>query len=81
MATRPSMTRQHFALIAEVVKDFQPPSGAAAGYNTIHPSGKPAMEQATQDIRRAMARDFARALKGTNSGFQEDKFLHACGVE
>lgn len=61
-----TMTRQHFALIAETIAGF----------------GHYDEEHAEQDARTRsdLAYEFVRALRATNPNFNRDRFLRACGV-
>ncbi len=61
-----TMTRQHFQLIADVLRKTQED-------NT--PSGM------TNELCSQIASTFANELAKTNPGFKRDRFLKACGVE
>lgn len=58
-----TMTRQHFQLIAETIREER---SAQEGYHTH------------QAILIRLAKSFASKLAGTNSGFRRDQFLAAC---
>lgn len=62
-----TMPRQHFALIAEVLKArFNRQRNAGGGF--VAPD-------------YALAKEFADALAHTNPNFNRDRFLRACGVD
>ena len=60
------MTRQHFQFIADVI------------YRMPHTDADLPFER---DVRAEVAHTFARELRKTNSGFDSDRFLKACGIE
>lgn len=62
------MTKQHFELIAETLKELRPP-----GYGTKSDS---AVAQ-----WRLSVHAFARALGATNHAFRHAQFTRACGLE
>lgn len=61
-----TMTRQHFALIADVLKDEL--QHRACG-------------ESQRDMVYSVACEFARVLVRTNPNFNRERFLKACGVE
>lgn len=61
-----TMTRQHFALIAGVIRERQ----------ATHEHGSASW--AALDV---LADDMCRALAATNPNFNPSRFLKACGVE
>lgn len=61
-----TMTRQHFALIAEVLRERQ----------ASHEMGSASW--ATTDV---IMHDFVVALRRTNPNFNPSRFLKACGVD
>jgi hypothetical protein len=63
-----TMTRQHFQLIAGVIRNV--PSAATAWPVTI-----------TDKQREYVARAFADELYATNGRFDRARFMRACGVE
>jgi hypothetical protein len=63
-----TMTRQHFCLIADVIKRV--PSSDTAWPVTF-----------TAKQREYIARCFADELYATNGRFDRDRFMRACGVE
>jgi hypothetical protein len=64
-----TMTRQHFALIAEVIKDAQSEFTSALG------------DEHGQMAQEIISTLFASELRQTNPNFNRDRFLRACGVD
>ena len=60
----PKMTRSHFQLIADTIKDF--------GNGEYHSFGV--------EYAHCLAIEFANKLRVTNAQFNRDRFLRACGV-
>lgn len=60
-----SMTRKHFKLLAEALKDSMP-----------EPTDETAMSQWQKSCKHV-----AGVLRQANPAFNRDKFLEACGVE
>jgi hypothetical protein len=69
------MTRAHFELIARAVRDARPSCmpGATSGQVELH--------SAYNDQIDNVAHELASSLSGTNSMFDSQKFLAACGVQ
>lgn len=63
----PSMTRQHFALIAEVIAERRT---VAHNYDDV-----------VYDELDRISKAFASALASTNPNFNRARFLRACGVD
>jgi hypothetical protein len=63
-----TMTRQHFQLIADVIREI--PSPATTWPVTL-----------TDKQREYLARCFADELYATNGRFDRGRFMRACGVE
>jgi len=76
MSTRNTMTRQHFQLIAEVIREAR-----AFRLHNGEPVGSTAKEKARYaaqlEALHTLAGDFADRLAGTNSGFRREQFLRA----
>jgi hypothetical protein len=64
------MTRQHFKLIAEAIRTFEPPFAEA---NQTESEDK----EQTQDTRLALAEHFAQELRNTNGNFDRRRFIEA----
>jgi hypothetical protein len=66
-----TMTRQHFKVIAEVLKDRYDTAKQA---DTEYPEAITA-----ESVLEGVIEQFAVALRATNPNFNESKFLQACG--
>jgi hypothetical protein len=62
------MSRQHFELIARVLRETPRFRGEPFG-------------EAVAEYRDDLARAFAAELRATNPRFDRERFLRACGVE
>lgn len=67
------MTRKHFSMIAQTVRNARL-TYPAGGYDT------PAEAEKYREIFDGIAADFARKLAAENPRFDRSKFLAACGV-
>jgi hypothetical protein len=66
-----TMTRQHYKVIAEVLKDR---------YDNAQVADKEYPEAITaESVLGGVIEQFAIALRATNPNFNESKFLQACG--
>lgn len=63
----PTMTRQHFQLIADVLKTNKQSAADTLGGGSSH--------------HELIVREFAEALARTNPNFKRDRVLKACGIE
>ena len=66
-----TMTRQHFKVIADVLKERNDPAKQA---DTEYPEAITA-----ESVLGGVIESFAIALRATNANFNETKFLQACG--
>jgi hypothetical protein len=66
-----TMTRQHFAVIADVLKERLE---TAQNADTEYPEAITA-----ESVLEGVIEKFAIVLRGTNPNFNESKFLQACG--
>ena len=69
--TMATMTRQHFAVIADVLKERLE---TAQNADTEYPEAITA-----ESVLEGVIEQFAIVLRGTNPNFNESKFLQACG--
>ena len=66
-----TMTRQHFAVIADVLKER---------LETAQNADKEYPEAITaESVLEGVIEQFAIVLRGTNPNFNQSKFLQACG--
>lgn len=80
MSTKATMTRQHFQLIAEVLREaiaHRTHNGGPVGSNAKERAHYLAQVEAIKDL----ASDFAARLASTNNGFRRDQFLAATDPE
>ena len=66
-----TMTRQHFAVIADVLKERHDTAKQA---DTEYPEAITA-----ESVLEGVIEQFAIVLRSTNPNFNESKFLQACG--
>lgn len=72
--SRSTMTRQHFQLIAEIIREARERTGANQ-YDTRTAAARAA---GAAEALEELAKDFADRLASTNAGFRSEQFLAAC---